>query len=53
MLLNVLQPEMVPGQSYLPSIAFFLILAGPVILLTSVVVTLLPGAKKKMDSYQL
>ena len=52
MLLNVLQPEMIPGQSYLPSIAFLLILIGPVILLATVVVALVSGENKKMDPYQ-
>ncbi len=50
LLMNVLLPDSQYLPSFVPYLGFFLILISPVLLLTTVVISLLPGEAKKMRS---
>jgi len=48
--LNVIDAESAVAATYVPYLAFTFTLLSPVLLLTTVVVSLLPGEEKKMNS---
>lgn len=49
-LLNVVDAENALSTTYIPYLAFTFTLLSPILLLTTVVVSLLPGEEKKMNS---
>ena len=48
-LMNILLPGSTLLPSFVPYLAFFSILASPVLLLSTVAISLLPGGAKKMQ----
>lgn len=49
-LLNLLEPAYASLPAFVPYLAFFFMLVGPILLLITVLVSLLPGEAKKMHS---
>jgi len=49
-LLNVVDTQSLASTTYVPYLAFTFTLLSPILLLTTVVVSLLPGEEKKMNS---
>jgi hypothetical protein len=52
LVLNLFEPSHVQFPAYLHYLTFYLMMAGPLLLLSGLVFTLLPGIEKKIHSWE-